>query len=244
MAKLYRKRKGVKKMKKRVAGRRRRVGKATASLNTACIRENYTTTINDGTMNFFRNIQLADASYDRAQAVAAAFQEYCIKSVKLRFQPAADTFMPVSGNTIPQIYFMVDKTNAVPTNVSLTNLLDMGVKPVRFDDKNITRSWAPAVLTADMSNPATVVASQPRTSPWLSTNANSGNPAAAWSPSSVDHQGALAYITRLNPITPVTPIHVDIEVVFAFRKPLWSTRTGAESTPAAIIKDGLAQPLL
>lgn len=243
MAKVYRKRRAAKgKGKKRVAGRRRRGGKSTAPMNTACIRENYTTTINDGTMNFFRNIQLADLVYDRAQAVANAFQEFCIKSVKLRFQPAADTFTPASGNTIPQIYFMVDKSNAVPTNVTLNNLLDMGVKPVRFDNYNITRSWKPTVLTADMTNPAAVVASQPRTSPWLSTNANSGNPGAAWLPSAVDHQGALAFITRLNPATPVTPIHVDVEVVFAFRKPLWTNRVG-EPVPAAIIRDGAAQPL-
>jgi len=215
-----------------------------AVTNTAAIKENYTITASDGNMTFFRQIQLADLTYDRAQAVAAAFQEYCIKYVKLTIQPSADTFAPAAGNVIPQLYFMYDKSNTLPTNVSLQNLLDMGCKPTRFDAKNIVRAWKPCALTADMVSPGAVAASQRRTSPWLSTNANAGNPGPAWAPSAIDHGGAVLYVTQMNPLTPPIGFKVDVEVVFQFRKPLWSNRSAETVTPASIVKDGQVLPII
>lgn len=240
---VYRKRKSYPK-KRRVIRKKRTVRKRTSSgaVNTAALRENYSMSLSDGTMNFFRNVELADASYDRAQAVAAAFQEYKIKYVKLIFRPSADTFAPAAGNTIPQLYFQMDKSNAVPTTASLQTLQDMGCRPIRFDARNITKTYRPTVLTADMVSPGAVVASQTRTSPWLSTNANSGNPGAGWAPSAVDHLGCLFHVTQMNPMTPPVNFKVDVEVVFCFRKPLW--RGGSSETPGALIINGQPTPIL
>ena len=189
----------------------RRVPRAITT-NTAAIKENYTVAIQDGNMTFFRNITLADASYDRAQAVAAAFQEYRIKYVKFTFQPSADTFPIAAGNVIPQMYFMVDRANAIPTNATLQTLKDMGAKVIRFDDKNRVIAFKPSVLMAGQTSPLVSAAAAIRLRPWLSTNANSDAPAAGWSPSDVDHQGLACYITKINPATPPVAVNVDVEV--------------------------------
>lgn len=215
---------------------------STPAVNTASLRENYSMTLPDGTMNFFRNVELADILYDRAQSVAAAFQEFKIKYVKLTFRPSADTFAPAAGNTIPQLYFQMDKSNSVPTTASLQTLLDMGCRPIRFDAKNIVKTYRPTVLTADMIGPGAVTASQTRSSPWLSTNANSGNPGAAWAPSVVDHLGCLFHVTQMNPLTPPVNFKVDVEVVFCFRKPLW--RGGSSETPGNLIINGQPTQIL
>lgn len=228
---------------KRKIQRKRRVSKRTSSVNSASLRENYTISLPDGTMNFFRNVELADVSYDRAQSVAAAFQEFKVKYIKLTFRPSADTFAPAAGNAIPQLYFQIDKSNSVPTNANLQTLLDMGVKPMRFDANNIVKTWKPTVLTADMISPGAVTASQIRTSPWLSTNENSGNPGAVWAPSIVDYLGCLFHVTQMNPLTPNINYYVDVEVVFLFRKPLWRRGAGETVMPANLIVNGAPTPL-
>lgn len=230
---------------KRKRSSKRRVAKASrgTATNTAAVRENYTISLPDGTMNFFRNVELADNSYDRSQSVAAAFQEFKVKYIKLTFRPSADTFAPAAGNAIPQLYFQIDKANSVPTNANLQTLLDMGVRPIRFDAKNIVKTWKPTVLTADMVSPGTVTASQVRTSPWLSTNANSGGPGAVWAPSIVDHLGCLFHVTQMNPLTPTINYFVDVEVVFCFRKPLWRRGAGEAAMPANLIVNGAPQTI-
>lgn len=218
---------------------RRRVPRGITT-NTGSIKENYTVSIQDGNTTFFRSISLADASYDRAQACAAAFQEFRIKYVKFTFQPSADTFPLAAGNVIPQMYFMIDRANAVPTNATLTTLKDMGAKVQRFDDKNRTIRFKPSVLISGQSAAGVDTAAQIKITPWLSTNANSGNPGAAWAPSQIDHQGLVCYITKVNPLTPAVAVNVDVEVVFQFRKPLWRVPDGSESSTYQVVENGQA----
>lgn len=212
--KQYRKKRTVRKPMKRTA---------TYKVNTASIRECQTQAFPDGQLVFYRNLGLDDAQYDRAQTVAQAYQEFRIKYVKLTFRPSCDTFTPVAGNTIPQLYFQLDRANAIETDCNLQTLYDMGCRPIRFDSKNIVKKWRPTVLTTDMLTAGQVTASQVRVSPWLSTNRNAGNPGAQWFPSGVDHLGAVWHVTQMNPATPNINYNVDFEVVFEFRKPLWQS---------------------
>lgn len=198
--------------------------------NTAAVRENYTVSLPDGNMVFF-NTALAAATFNRSQQVAAAFQEYRIKYVKLTFKPSADTFPIMSGNIIPQLYFQMNKYNAVPTNATLQTLLDMGCRPIRFDDKNIVKAWKPTVLLgSDVAALAAVNAQKPLTTPWLSTNNSAQNPGAVWVPSNVEHLGCLFIVQKPNPATPTINYNVDVEVVFQFRRPL--STVGDTSQPA------------
>lgn len=212
-----------------------------ANTNTASVKEAYQVTIADGAVTFLRNIQLADAIYDRAQAVAAAYQQFRISYVKLTFRPSADTFPAVAGNIIPQLYFMYDKVNAIPTNATADTFFSMGARPRRMDDKNLVYTWKPTALTADYTAPGVVTASQLKVSPWLSTNANSGLGAGVWAPSSVDHLGCAFYVTKINPADTLQ-YAVDVEVVFQFRKPLWKGSDSAENQNLTIT-NGEVKPL-
>lgn len=215
--------------------RRLKVRKApTYTTNTASVKEAYQLVAVDGNMTFFRNIQLADIIYDRSQAVAQAFQEFRIKYVKLTFRPSADTFPAVAGNIIPQLYFMKDLTNAIPTNASADTLYSMGCRPRRMDDKNLVYTWKPSTLTADYTGPGANTAAQLKISPWLSTNANSGNPGAVWLPSTVDHMGCVFYVTKINPNDAIQ-YAIDVEVVFEFRKPVWKGTDGQENNNYKVV---------
>lgn len=223
--------------KKRVTRRPRKTVRRSggAAVNTASIRENYSVSVPDGSVTFLRNIALANATFDRATAVAAAYQEFKIKYVKLTFRPSADTFTPAAGNVIPQLYYQLDRGNTIPTNATTQTMLDMGCRPVRFDSRNIVRRYAPAVLLGADSPGLAFAASQIKVAPWLSTNAFAGNPGVAWSPSLVDHTGCAFIVVKQNPLTPTLNFNVDIEVVFCFRKPLWSpTGAGVETTQSII----------
>lgn len=202
----------------------------TAAVNTASLRETYQISATDGTINFIRNIRLANAVYDRAQQVARAYQEFKIKYVKMTFRPSADTFPIAAGNVMPSFYYQIDRAGAIPTNANLQTLLDMGCKPVRFDDKNIVRVFRPAVLLAADTTGVTTNAGVMKVTPWLSTNDFAADPTGAWAPSDIDHGGCAFLVSKINALTPAVNFLVEVEVVFCFRKPLWRAGTGDSNT--------------
>lgn len=212
--------------------------------NTAAVRENYTVSLQDGLTTFYSE-SLAALSFDRAQSVASSFQEYRIKYVKLTFRPSADTFAPAAGNAIPQLYFQMNKFASIPTSATQQTLLDMGCRPIRFDDKNIVRAFKPNVLIgADQAPPGVVInAQKPLTTPWLSTNNNAMNPGTLWQPSNVQHYGACWLVTKMNPSTPTINYYCDIEVVFQFRKPLAQVPPTTD-TPNVFLHGGEVRPVM
>jgi len=218
--------------------RRRTTSLRSAKTNMASLKENFTVPVGDGTMTFFRNVRLANATYDRAQAVAAAYQEFKVRYVKFTIRPSADTFPLAAGNVIPQLYFQVDKANTIPINATLQTLQDMGCRPIRFDDKNIVRTYRPNILVGADTTGLGIDAAVVKAAPWLSTNATAGNPTTVWSPSAVDHIGCCMFITKINPLTPAVNVNVEIEVVFDFRKPLWRSTVGmGESNSVSFVGD-------
>lgn len=201
---------------------RMRAGGASLNADYARVRENYIINIPAGAVQFYRNFQLADLAFDRSQAVAQAYQQFRIKYIRITFRPNYDTYQagPPGNARVPQLYFMYDKSNSIPTNANAGTFSSIGCRPYRMDDKNLVRAWKPTVLNAPMTANAIVTASQVLTSPWLSTNANSGNPGAAWAPSEVDHLGCAFYIT--NTVAGDAQIYnADVEILFEFRKPTW-----------------------
>lgn len=205
--------------------------------NTAAVRENFTVSVNDGVSTYY-STYLSDAIYNRAQEVAKNFQEYRVKYVKLIFRPSADTF-PIGSGPIPQLYFQMNKYAALPLGATLQQLQDMGCRPVRFDDKNITRAYKPVVLLGadDSSAPQILsVISAAKVTPWLSTNQNAGTP-TNWLPSNIEHQGCVFFVTKPSPTTPTIAYNVDVEVVFQFRRPL---SIGSDSAPYQTITNAVA----
>lgn len=229
---------------KRMGIRRRPIARAIVT-NTAAVRENYTVSVPDGSVVFF-STSLAATTYNRAQGVASAFQEYRIKYIKLTMKPSADTFPLAAGNVIPQLYFQMNKYQSIPTNANLQTLLDMGCKPIRFDDKNIVRAWKPTVLLGTDQSPLALGlgAAKPLTTPYLSTNNNAQNPGAVWAPSNTEHLGCCFFVTKVNPATPTVNYNVDVEVVFQFRRPLSTVGSSIEQNTNVYINGDDVRPIV
>lgn len=160
------------------------------------------------------------AANPRAAAVAAAYQHYRVKKVTLIFRPQVDTFVgggALGGYTAPHLYYMIDKSGSLPTNVSIAALKSMGAKPIRLDEREIKISWRPSCLmnTVDAGTPG--VFSSYKISPWLSTNGNALNP-GVFNVSSVDHLGCFWYVET----TGASTLNYTVEAVLdvEYKKPL------------------------
>lgn len=194
--------------------------------NYASIKEAYTFPIVAGNMNYFQDA-LADLNFDRAQAVAVAYQQYRIKYIKLTFKPNNDTYPTGAGSVIPNLYFMIDKTRTIPPGASFDTLKSLGCKPVRIDDYNIHRAWKPSVLGGAVDSPAGAVSGiQLRVSPWLATNGNAGA-GGAWVPDETLHYGAVFAIEKVN-AGDAQAYSIDVEVMFEFRRPSWKASSGEQ----------------
>jgi len=225
-------------MKKKAAPRRvarkpvRRVARRTTNVGEyASLSETRTLTVQGGliynTLYALMNTQLSD--FVRAPIVAQAYQHYRIKHVKLSIKPPFDTFdsTATTGYGKPYLYHMIDKSGAIPNTITLEGLKGMGAKPRALDEKPLTISWAPSVLTDVMTVGGAVPASQGsqyKISPWLSTSANTTN--NLWAPSEVDHLGVYWFVYSPG-FSGSSPVYtVDIEVQFEFKKPLLAKSVG------------------
>lgn len=195
------------------------------------------------TMYTLRNFSLSNNV--RAGTIAQGYQYYRIKSVILRFIPYFDTFQPGTsqGYGVPQLYYMIDKAGAIPSNADLNTLKKMGAKPHRFDDKNVRVTFSPAVLLDSNDNgtgpaPVTVTAGMPKTSPWLPTSQNAGA-LAPFVINSVDHRGLTFYVQAQN-FNLNQCGELEITINYEFKKPLWVSPSSAEEW-TVIDVDGLGK---
>lgn len=170
---------------------------------------------NGNTMYDAHNIKLED--FDRAVQVSKAYQFYRIKNVRLTFSFPYDTFAQGLGANAsrPNFYYMLDKAQSIPANVTLEGLKQMGARPRQCDNKPISISWSPTVLT-EAPTVAGPFPSEYKISPWLNTNM--AGPAGAFLPSAVEHQGVFWYLEQL---FGALQYEVEMEVQFQFRKPLY-----------------------
>jgi len=176
--------------------------------------------------------------FTRAPLVAQAYQHYRIKYIKLTMKPPADTF--ISGTTVafnkPYLYHMIDKAGALPTNITLEGLKQMGAKPRALDEKPLSIGWRPSVLQNVLTagGPAAVNQGSAYTiSPWLNTSdVTVGTP---WNASTVDHLGVYWILEAAANGTPPTYVYeIDVEVQFEFKKPLIMRSVGR--TPATAVR--------
>lgn len=181
-----------------------------------------------GSTYYKKNFQLAD--FPRARAIASAYQHYRIKSITLRFKSQIDTFIGGQGYTVPQLYYMIDKSGSIPNLVSIAALESMGAKPHRLDDKVVTVTWRPSVLTETAVSVGVDSQTQYRVSPWLSTSANTISN-GAWNPSLVDHLG-IVFIAVCPGATNQVAYSCDATLEFEFKKPLNATLADPNTQPA------------
>lgn len=173
---------------------------------------------NANTLYSLLNTQLVD--YERASAVASQYQHYRMKRISITFKPTFDTFLAATGAVSKSnLYYMIDKSGVIPTNVTLEGLKQMGARPRQLDEKNMTISWSPSVLESVMYTGGLNNATPSRytISPWLSTSAVPIQP-GVFQASGIDHLGIYWFIDQLsNPIG--VQYTIEVEVQFEFKKP-------------------------
>lgn len=197
-----------------------------------------------GNFNVNQMYSLMNISLDqftRAVNVAQAYQHYRIKYVKLTIKSPYDTYANQAGGwTKPNAYYMIDKAGAIPTNINLEGLKQMGAKARALDEKPLHIGWRPSVLTVDMTAGGGAGVGQAtayKISPWLSTS----NVAVfqPWNASSVDHLGVYWYVEAGATGAPPAPLIYlcEVEVQFEFKKPLIYNSVGlSDALPAEFAK--------
>lgn len=185
------------------------------------------------------------SNFDRLAAIARAYQFYRFTKIEVKFIPHADTFTQGAGTSVPTLYTMIDRNENVLFSASgFDQLREMGVKPIRFDDKIVVRSWRPSVLQTmpqDNANPPTSVGFQSsRLSPWLPTNYFAAQEVAPWqwSASTVPHRGIIYGVYQIAPGPSAYQYHIEVTVHAQFKKPnvVYKPPTDAEPFVPAVDK--------
>lgn len=177
------------------------------------------------------------AQFKRSSVIAQAYQEYRITGVTLKFTPRFDTFPATTDGasqiSVPYFYSMIDRLGALKPGATLSQLLAMGAKPRRFDDKTLTVKYRPSVLQvseAGTITPGAVTLSRPIMSPWLMTQTSPID--GTYNPSLVDHRGLWFILdAKTLPGDGQYEYDVDIEVNLQFRKPLLPSVASESATP-------------
>lgn len=173
----------------------------------------------------YDQIQLAD--FRRATQVAQAYQRFRMTGVKVTFKSAYDTYSQATPNQKPYLYYIIDKSGSMPDNFTLEGLKQAGARPIALDEKPVSVTWTPAVLNETLNAAGAGSASGFKVSPLLATNGNATNP-GVWIPSTVAHLGLKFYIEQGGAAQTTT---VEIEVQFAFSKPIWPVLAASNALP-------------
>lgn len=162
------------------------------------------------------------AGYDRAVSIAQNYQYYRITKAIFRFIPVADTYIAGNPGELPNLYYVIDKTDSIPgAGTTVDTLLSAGARPIRFDDKTITVSFKPSVVWKALDENGTQTNfGMSKTSPWLATNDSNTSDVATWTPSSVDHHG-LVYTVQGG--VSGANYRVESTLHIEFKKPLYYT---------------------
>lgn len=200
-------------MKKRVPGRKypRRRNPNIVRLTQTISSNSQTGAPNPPTFNkIYKMESFALTNCDRAVQVARAYQFYRLKYIEIRFKAKQDTYIGSAAGvwqgSIPYLYWLYDPVGTMSESqltgaLNFNVLRDAGIKPLRFDDKNIVVRFKPAVVQATQDSEGTTnlnLFSKAVKSPWLSTNSNS-TITGIWNPSSVDHRGLVFGVEQENP---------------------------------------------
>lgn len=162
------------------------------------------------------NVNLSQ--FQRASAIAANYQFFKIRQIKITLKLAYDTYQQVGGGASrPNLYFMIDKSGSVPINPTLAALKAMGARPHSFDNKQFTITWKPSVLNEVLGLGGGPQGAQYKLSPWLSTNQTVVSP-GIWNASTVPHLGLYWYGEQL--FVGGVQFNAEMEVQFQFKKPL------------------------
>lgn len=174
----------------------------------------------------YSSYNLALSNFARAQNIAKGYQYYRIKRVTLVIKATQDTFV-VGGNSVPYLYYMIDRTGQFRNGFTLEQLKAMGAKPRRVDDKTIIFSYTPSVLTETYDNTAGAnPAVQYKMCPWLPTKDTAQ--VGIWNPNTTDHFGIVWRFVQEITTGSASAFSVERRVEIQFKKPSVPTTAPTE----------------
>lgn len=194
------------------------------------------------TNQMYQAYNISLSQFPRAAAVAKAYQLYRIKRVTFKLSPLADTFSN-STTTVPYLYYMIDRTkNLAAANVQ-TILKRCGAIPRRLDDKIVSFSYTPNVLTGSFDSLPPTGQSQTqftdyKIAPWLNTR--DAETLGVWNPDTTDHLG-IVWIVEHNG-SAALQYKCETIVEFQFKKPSFEV-VPSEQYPAPIEFTDIAEGL-
>lgn len=178
----------------------------------------------------YRLYDIAIAQFPRAALLASAHQQYRITKVALRFKPLVDSFIAGGAETVPSLFYMIDKAQSLSPLVGIPSLKNSGCTPKRLDDKMVMARWSPGVI--DNVNTTTAgggAFAKVQTSPWLNTTDDPfAIPVVV---SSVDHKGITWGVEQVVGQSGNYMVDLTIEVQFrkASMEPSESTVRGLDA---------------
>lgn len=172
-------------------------------------------------MYSFDSFMLID--FRRAVSIASNYQRYRITGVKVTWKPVYDTYSAATPQQKPRLYYIIDRSGALPDNITLESLKQSGARPHNFDEKPISVTFKPSVLGEILNNNGAGSAASYKISPLLSTNGNATNP-GLWQPSIVAHQGLKWYMEAGGA---AQTLQMEVELQFEFFKPIFTELAAA-----------------
>lgn len=171
-----------------------------------------------GTIYNNNDIQLA--AFPRAAAVAQGYQYFRITKLRFQYRPLLDTF-PSTGNTVvPYLYWVINKNGTEYPALNVDWFLANGAKPIRFDEKTVTITYAPGVSLDVLEAQTPAATQQPnmvKVSPWLNTTKDAYL-TQGFAPSQVSHAGH--YLLVDAPLSALQMSYsVTLTAEFQFKKP-------------------------
>jgi len=138
----------------------------------------------------------------RAATVAPAFGLYRIADVQFKLTPRFDTYpsgLAPGGDApveVPKVYWKINRYGDSPLGFTESDMLSLGCKPIRLDDKTVTIQYKPNILLANAgAQPIGAQnggSGQLKMTPWLSTDDEVDNNAFALS--TTRHYGHMMFI--------------------------------------------------
>jgi len=163
----------------------------------------------------------------RAATVAQAFGLYRIADVQYKLTPRFDTYAsglapgadaPVE---VPKVYWKINRYGDSPIGFSEADMLSLGCKPIRLDDKTVTIQYKPNILLASAGAHAAAQdggGGQIKMTPWLSTDNEPDNNGFALN--TTTHYGHMMFIECAagGDGTPIV-CEMTARVVYEFKNP-------------------------
>lgn len=172
----------------------------------------------------------------RASAIAKEFGLYRIAKIIYTHRPLFDTYsssLPGIGNSpnsVPCLYWKMNRYGDYPAAFNGDYMRAMGSKPLRLDDRNVSFSYKPNILTLQ-DNAAGASAAGVKITPWLSTDDTPQD--NLFTLSTADHFGHVLYVEGGGAGNGQgAACTLDIKIVYEFKNPRVVVSTS--NAPSAI----------